>query len=154
MPYIFLSICQFIGQTFYDFLRRPYRFHGKSIQSLFCFFFQKLHCQHKKKKLIKHQSFSRSKQFLHIFRKMYSTYRKIIICQLITFPDLFWQIFGFQRPCVKNLMNQLRDCLIGKPFGQCIHRLHTVNNLFIRCRGKNFWMFHLQTTFFTDNLSA
>ena len=95
MPYIFLGIRQFVGKTFDDFLCCPHWFHGKCIRCFLCLFFEKLHCQYKKKKLVKHEPFSGSKQFLHIPRKMYGTYCKIIVRQLIALPDLLWQIFCF-----------------------------------------------------------
>ena len=154
MPDILLGSGQVIGKPFYDLLGCPYWFHWKSVWSLFCFLLQELYCQHKKQKFIEYQTFPGCEKLLHIFRKMNSPDRIISICELIAFPYLLRQIFPMERPCIQNLMDQLRDHLVGKSFRQTIYRLHTVNDLLISCRGKNLRMFHLRTAFFSDDLSS
>ena len=111
-------------------------FIGKVFGASSCFLLQELYCQHKKQKFIEYQTFPGCEKLLHIFRKMNSPDRIISICELIAFPYLLRQIFPMERPCIQNLMDQLRDHLVGKSFRQTIYRLHTVNDFLISCRGK------------------
>ena len=57
-------------KTFHNLFCGPYRLHGKSIGSFFCFSLQDLYCQNKQKKFVKHKAFSCHQKFLHIAWKM------------------------------------------------------------------------------------
>ena len=154
MPGIHLGAGKIIRQSLDNLLRSPGHLHGKMIFRFFRFFFQQLHRQDKKKKLIKNKPFSCGEQFFHIPGEVYCSQSKIDIGQLISLSDLIRKIFRLKRTVLKSLADKFRQRFVCQSGCEPVNRLHIMNDLFISCRSENFRMLQFQLSVFSYDPSA